>query len=276
MAGDMIITNDFVLINFPKTGSTFARQIITDLYLKKLKRNRIQKLANMLGVRKNYFLRELFLPKTEYLTEKGDQEDQHGRYVQMPEEFRQKPVLSVVRDPVVRNISFYEFGWWKRYYAAPLEEIKKLFPTFPDIDFQTYLKFQKYNSRYRDTGTDINDDIGEQTVQFIQYFFKRPREVFAKLNDEYIYSGVYRQDLPDMTLLTTETLNSDLYKYLLGCGFSRKEVGIVTTKGPVRPEQTKRKTEKERSAYLTDDLIRTIRHSERYLYRIYSDYGIVY
>jgi len=272
----MIITNDFVLINFPKTGSTFARQIISDIYLKKVDKNRTQRILSFLKIKKKYFYKELYLPKTEYLLSNGDVDDQHGRYVQVPAEHRSKPVLSIVRDPIIRNISFYEFAWWKKSFNAGLEEIMQSFPSFPDLDFVTYLRFQKFNSKYRDTGVGISEDIGEQTVQFIQYIFKNPKDVFKKLNDEYIYSGAYKSDLPELTLLSTENLNEELCRYLANFGFRKNELEFIKSRQPVRPEGTIRKSAEDRLEYLSHDLIKSIRHNERYLYRIYSDHGFAY
>lgn len=273
----MLITDYFVLINFPKTGSTFAREAISEIYKKrKEKLSLLRNILYLIGYRRGCFLKELYLPKIEFRNEKGGITDQHGHYEQIPDEFRNKPVLSIVRDPVVRNISFYEYGWWKENYNAPLEEIISNFPTFPELDFSTYLKFQKLNSRYRDTGVVITDEVGVQTINFIQFYFKDPAEAFKKLNDNYINKGEYKDDLPDLTLLRTEHLNEDLYSYLIKAGFSANELDFIKNKKPVRPEQTERKTEKGRYSYIDDYIREKIRYSERYLYKIYSDFGIEY
>lgn len=273
----MIITDQFVLLNFPKTGSTFARQAIIDLYeARRNSRGLITKLLEKSGLKKPPVFIELYLPRTEFREGCNSGVDQHGRFEQVPEQFRCLPVISIVRDPLKRNISFYEYGWWKTHPVAPMADIKKDFPTYPDLDFRTYLDYQNFNTRYRDTGRVIGEDVGNQTVHFIQFFFNNPREAFQKLGDEYIYSGAYKKDMPDITLLKSEQLNRQLYDFLLSCGFSARELDFINNKNPVRPEETKRKTDEERGQYLTADIIGMIRHKERYLYSIYQDFGIHY
>ena len=270
----MIITDKFVLLNFPKTGSTFARQAIADLYQKRQEnRGLLTRVLEKSGLLKSPLFLELYLPRTEFRDGYNSGVDQHGRYEQVPEQFKSKPVISVVRDPLNRNISFYEYGWWKDHAPALLEDIRREFPAFPDMDFRTYLDYQNFNTRYRDTGVAIPDDIGAQTVHFIQFFFKDPHAAFRKLNDEYIYSGAYKNDLPEISLLKSEQLNRQLYDYLLACGFTPVELDFINSKTPVRPEATLRKSDEERKQYLSADIVSLVRHRERYLYRIYADFG---
>lgn len=96
------------------------------------------------------------------------------------------------------------------------------------------------------------------------------------LNDDYIYSGAYRQDLPDLTLLSTENLNRELYNFLLQNGFSEKEINFVLEEERLRPGSTQRKDDETRKNYLTNNILKEIRYKERYLYRIYRDFGIDY
>jgi len=78
----MIITDDFVMLNFPKTGSSFAREALKRLYA-------------------NRNIIELMLPK---ITEKRyrDRVDQHGTFRQIPLAHKNKPVLSITRNPLSR------------------------------------------------------------------------------------------------------------------------------------------------------------------------------
>jgi len=271
----MLITDHFILINFPKTGSTFARQVICSLYRKKTSwRSLPSRLSALFGNDGGCFYEELFLPKTEFKQGFNSGMDQHGRYEQVPERFRGRPVLGIVREPVERNISFYEYAWWKKHTVAPMEEIKRAFPSFPDLDFDTYLDYQNFNTGYRDTGVTVGKDVGNQTVQFIQFFFKDPRQAFEKLDDDYIYSGAYKSDMPELTLLKTSTLNEELYGYLMNCDFDDEKLRFVLRKKPVRPEETQRGSEQERVKYLSDGMVEQIRYRERYLLRICADHGI--
>lgn len=274
-AKGMIITNHFVLINFPKTGTTFARQVISELYGEISGRQRLSdRLLALFGGGAAPFFKVLFLPKTEFRNGYNRDVDQHGRYEQVPVRYRSLPVLGIMREPVERNISFYEYGWWKTHTVAPMEEIKRVFPTFPDLDFASYLDYQNFNTGYRDTGVAVGDDVGNQTVQFIQFFFRDPRDAFSKLCDDYIYTGAYQRDMPDLTLLRTSALNEGLHDYLLKCGLSRESLEFVLKKHPVRPENTERSSEQDRRLYLADGMVEEIRYKERYLLKICADHGI--
>ena len=270
----MIITSRFVLINFPKTGSTFAREVVSGLYARR--RSKRTMMEKIFGTNSRNEFVELYLPNTEYRNGKNGTPDQHGRYEQVPKRYKNLPVLSVVRDPVVRNISLYEFGWWKQHPVAPVTDLKHRFPAWPDLDFETFMRHQCFNTKFRNTGIELDESIGNQTVQFIQYFFRNPLQTFRKLSDEYIYSGAYRNDLPDLTLLRSEQLNNELYSSLKSYGFSDNELEFINRKQPVRPDRTDRLSDEQRKGYLSDDIVRMIHHRERYLYRMYADFGIQY
>ena len=57
----MIITKDFVVINYPKTGSTFVRTVIKKLYEKRKTKNPIIKLGQRIGLIEPEII-ELILP----------------------------------------------------------------------------------------------------------------------------------------------------------------------------------------------------------------------
>lgn len=270
----MIITSRFVLINFPKTGSTFAREVVSGLYsVRRKKRTLAEK---FLGSSASNECIELYLPNTEFRNGENGASDQHGRYEQVPPQYKNLPVLSVVRDPVIRNISLYEFGWWKQHPVAPVTELQRRFPAWPDLDFETFMQHQGFNTKFRNTGVDLDESIGNQTVQFIQYFFRDPLQSFRNLSDEYIYSGAYRNDMPDLTLLRSEQLNNELRFYLVRCGFNDNELAFINRKQPVRPDRTDRLSDEQRKGYLSDEIVKMIHHRERYLYRMYADFGIQY
>ena len=271
----MIITDTFVMINFPKTGSSFARLAINRIYEQRRK-SPVSRILALAGFNRKGSCIELMLPQSEFSNHVNVPRHQHGRREQVPREYSHLPVLSIARDPVDRNISNYEFRWWADHPIAHVDVIRQRFPGFPDLSFTEYLDYQNFNTQFRDTGIDIADDIGNQTVQFIQFFFNNPKEAFRMLNDDYIYSGAYRQDLPDLTLLSTENLNRELYNFLLQNGFSEKEINFVLEEERLRPGSTQRKDDETRKNYLTNNILKEIRYKERYLYRIYRDFGIDY
>ena len=247
------------------------------MYLNEYKNlSNFQKIKFVFNFKKKPLFNEVFLPRTEFIKGYNSGVDQHGRYEHVPEKYKSKPVLSVARDPLIRNISFYEYGWWKKNTVAPLNIVKKYFPSFPDLEFNEYLDYQNFNTQFRDTGVVIGDNVGNQTIHFIQFFFKKTKYIFENLNDEFIYSGKYRNYLPELTLLKSENLNKELLEFLSVYWPDKDKLSFINSRDIVRPENTSRKSEIERMKYLTSDIINAVRYKERYLYKILSDFGIEY
>ena len=180
----MLITNDFILINLPKTGSTFARQVVSTLYAAKGgEYGLIKKFLCSLRGEEVPFCKELFLERTDFKESYNYKFlDQHGRYEQVPDKYKSRPVLSIVREPINRSLSFYEFGWWKNHPVVSVNEIRNAFPSFPDLDFPAFLEYQDFNIQYRDTGVPAPPDIGIQTITFIQFCFRNPKQAVARLS----------------------------------------------------------------------------------------------
>ena len=84
----MIVTKHFVMINFPKTGSSFARKVVKQAYENRERRldRRILRKARL----RPWPIRErrCFNPIRGY-------EDQHGRVEQIAESDRRKTVVSI-------------------------------------------------------------------------------------------------------------------------------------------------------------------------------------
>jgi hypothetical protein len=107
----MLVTPSFFLLNFPKTGSTFARvalkavhqppRLIRGLIRLGLMRPRVEDLKML----------PWFFTKDQ--TDAGSV-SQHGTYLQIPRKHRSKPVVSVVRDPFTRIVSFFEYRDWQK------------------------------------------------------------------------------------------------------------------------------------------------------------------
>lgn len=272
----MIITDKFVMINFPKTGSTFARKVLEELYLNEHSKttffNRL--ISNATG-NKPYFM-SIMLPEIEFPGKGITQFDQHGKWEQIPQHHKYKPVVSIVRNPYERYVSAYEFNLWKTYLVDSLENIKAKLPSFPDLSFEQYLDYQDLQIAYRFPENENEIDTGNQTAQFIQYFFKDPRKAFAKLCDDYIYSGDYKKDLPNVTFLRNENLNLDLWHYLLSQGYDKDRIAFVLTKGKIRPDDTYRSSDNERIKYYSEKSLKYVNWKERYLIKMYADFGISY
>lgn len=274
----MIITSKFVMINFPKTGSTFARQVLEELHQKMRARETLSdRIFYLLSVRKQSFFKSIMLPQTEFAGGKNAVSHQHGRWEQIPEPYKGKPVVSIVRNPLKRNISNYEYRWWADHPIPPLEVLMKEFPNFPNLSFEEYIKYQNFNIRYRLDGIELRADVGSQTIEFIQFFFKDPASIWPILDDDYIKSGNYREDMPsNITFLRTENLNEDLFGFLLQHDYHEEELAFILQKERLRPQNTDRSSDQERRNYLSAHVVDLVKRKERLLLNIYADHGVTY
>lgn len=80
----MLVTDSFVMLNYPKTGSSFARKVIKDLYARQPK-----------SWFRRRWCKELILPNIRTC----GADDQHGCYSQIPPQYRNREVMSIVRNP---------------------------------------------------------------------------------------------------------------------------------------------------------------------------------
>ena len=124
----MLITDDFVVINFPKTGSTYVRNRIKEVY------------QNLKFYHRKGKLIELLLPNIR--TKSGINNkivSQHGIYAQIPDKFEKREVISVVRNPYERLYSLYTFKWWAKIPSWDINLAKEKYRKYPDITFNEFV-----------------------------------------------------------------------------------------------------------------------------------------
>ena len=216
--GHVFISSHFVMLHFPKTGSSFARKALEAAYEKRRKRTNDPRLA----------WREEPSPNIR-VAGALHKKDQHGCFCQIPTEDLHKPIFSIVRHPFDRLVSMFKYRYWASVTQVPPEVISERFPAFPALSLEEYRRFQNLSISYR-LGFSLEQVcVGHQTVQFIQMFFREPRRVLEGLTDDYLDSVDFHQDMGDVTFLLTETLRSDLQSLLEGFGFSNPELEHIET-----------------------------------------------
>lgn len=265
----MIITDQFVILNFPKTGSTFVREVVGQLYQNRNKTNSVGKLLIKLGFKSTGF-KELLMPHPTIPNYK----DQHGTFTQIPKPHQEKHILSVVRNPYNRFDSQYRFKWWAQHPPLPVEVINSHFPTFPDISLDEFVLLRKLVSENLKTKYQIPDDIkiGDQTIQFMEMFFKNPTQVLRNLSNDYINSGLYKNDICKLTLLQQENLNEQLILFLNKYGFSDNELSFIRKHEKVNVTSTGEPNQ----IRFTETVINYVKTYEWILFKILSDLGINY
>jgi hypothetical protein len=254
----MLVTSQFVLINLPKTGSSFVRKVIKAIYAKRRWRWGADR-----------FLKELMLPPL-YAIGRGP--DQHGTLQQVPQAYRHLPVVSVVRNPYDKLLSMFEFRWWVAHPFLPLADVKQMFPHFPDLKLDEFIEMIDAHSA-RTLGGANPHSLGRQTIQFVRFFFNEPERVLSRLSDDYVESGAFRQDMGPVMLLRQERLNAELADFLAGFGYSEDELEICRRHPRVNPTA---RGVIARDLLWTSEAYEYVAVKERYLLKMIENLGIVY
>lgn len=220
----MLITDDFVYIHMPKTGGTFVTEVINRLHTTRAERWLSAYLPGK--ILKRIPNRILARMKKNLINE-----NKHGVCREIPESYRDRPILATVRNPYDRWVSQYEFKWWMRYpppwwneYPRDLKEIQRMYPHFPDLSFEEYLGMWNFivSKELKSLGIDGDEGFGVQTWQFVEFFFKDPQAILPMLDEDYIASQRYKSDMFDkICFIKTGQLNQELYDFLLNVGYTK-------------------------------------------------------
>ena len=228
----MLITSRFVILNLPKSGSSFVRSVVKAIYRRRCAGR--GRLARWLpgGAGPDCALRELMLPNIRL---PGGARDQHGTAAQIPRRYRDRAIVSVVRDPYDKAVSEYRFRWWATHPPLAAAVLHEHFPAFPDLDFDEFLRLWEFVAARKAAtlGAPAPADIGNLTVEFVQFFFRDPAAVLARLDDGYLASGAFRADMVPVAFLRQEQLNAELAEFLAGHGFAADEVAVARDHPPV-------------------------------------------
>ena len=270
----MLITDQFVMLNLPKTGSTFARTVVKELHENRLSRRPLLiRLLQRLHVMEYPVCRDLLLPNIK-LKGVSAEPDQHGTYSQIPYEYQDLPVISVVRNPYSRFMSGYEFRWWEAHPPINRLLLAEHFPNFPDLSVDDIVRLNELDVVHsRLGGKKPNAEVGIQTIQFIQMFFKNPDMALENLTDDYLDSDEVMSDIAEITFLRQEHLNEDLAAFLSRVGYSEEEVNYVRSRERVNVTPSRNL---DRNALWTPTSLKYVKRGERMIFRVLEAKGIVY
>jgi len=260
----MVITDKFVFVHEPKTGGTFVRKALYDLHHRSRPRGILSLILNRTpkGTRSYHEL-----------------SNYHGTCHDIPKSESHKPILSIVRNPFDLYVSFFYFGWWRTHPEDSYDDIelvKRQFESFPHLSFEDFLILA--NTRFDDfqlighNNMPHDERPGWYTTRFVRYYFRNPETVYPLINDEYIASKRYRNDMFNVHFMRTHNLNEDLYRYLLSMDFSSSEVKFVLDMERLRPEEEEiRRPDYDWTKYYTPKLNEYVLKKEKLLFSIFSD-----
>jgi hypothetical protein len=257
------------MLNFPRTGSSFARKVLKRLYI--ARESRIHRLLARMGIC-NPSVMDVKMPK---IDEDLDYKikDQHGTLRQIPREHRSKPTVSIARSPFSRYLSLYSFRWWEKYPPVECQKILEQYPHFPNLSFSEYYEMTHVHGRKNRLHHIVPKvELGFHTIQFIQFYFKDPEATLNKINDNYIDNEQFRDDMGAITFLHQENLNSELKEFLLRIGMKQKELQFIDSMEKVNVTEKKEEEVNYREFYSYKSIAKKVLEREKLLFKIFPEY----
>ena len=262
----MVITDSFVFVHQPKTGGHFVRAALNEAcrledadFLSRLMRR-----VRLAGGR---FVMEV--------------DPFHGTCHAIPEKQRGKPILSAVRSPFEYYVSQYHYGWWITHPEdcfSDMTAVRAGFPNFPDLRFEEFLmclnRFDKHFERLNPHGRTRNEELGLCSAQFISFYFKEPNDSYASLDlDGPIDS--WPSKMFDVRFLRTESLNDDLYDFLISVGYRRRNVSFIKDKSRVIPSaQNTTQRSGDYMSYYSDFAREFVLNKDLLLFKLFPEFLI--
>ncbi|MFZ1694489.1 MAG: hypothetical protein WAT74_14935 [Flavobacteriales bacterium] len=261
----MIITERFVMLNFPKTGSSFARQVVKQAHFHHPPSLR-QRIGWRLGAPQR-MLKDVLVKPNLFNAEQAARakEVAHGAYSQIPVEHRNKTIVTVVREPMARLVSLYEFKAWAKALSG-IDAVHAAFPQFPELSFAEYFDLQMGAAYQASIPPGMRTEVGPLTLQFIRMFAHDPLRTALALHDGLDLRREWRAHFPRIHFLRNEHLNAQLRSFLLGQGYTRESLRFIDQKERVN------RTDRSQARYFTPAMMQEVRHRERFFYQLFPDY----
>lgn len=252
----MILTRKFVFIHMPKTGGTF----VSDVLKRVVRHPRGGSFFERLGRR----LSEPWILDVK----------KHGTLREIPEPWRDRPVLSVIRNPYDRLVSIYEFDWWKTKPPpwVDFRELRRRWPTWPEVTFEQFQEGFQLFRKLKAPGLPPEKQPGTLTEQFVRFYFREPEKAFARIDDAYVAGRGWEKDMNPVEFLRMEDLNQGLHDALLKFGWPEQEVEFILCIGRIRPPKSKKTPRPKWEDYYTPESRALVRRRERLLFAMFPDY----
>lgn len=264
----MLVTRTFVLLNNPKTGSSFCRTVLKEIHAERARRRSMVRRAMS---RSDDSLVELLLPNIKVAH--NQERDQHGTWSQIPEEYRDREVASVVRNPYDRFLSMYQFRWWEKHPPVPADVLMQELPHFPDLSLDDFVTLNELAVRHGRMSDGGEVRLGNQSAQFIQMFFRNPSAVLERATRPDVEPAELAAELAPITFLRQENLNHDFASFLARHGYTDAEVDYARTRPPVN---VTRAGGSDRRSMWTPTALDYVGSDERFLIETLNGVGIRY
>ncbi|MEZ5662324.1 MAG: hypothetical protein R3E94_02175 [Burkholderiaceae bacterium] len=204
----MLITHDFVMLNYPKTGTTFTRAVLKQLYG--------DAIEEILG-------RNPMNPHSV-------PDSPHLAVSQIPARYADLPIVSIHRNVFDRYVSLWQFKWYTHDHPSVQEAARALYPSFPDLSLEQYLGMANRVQKARllaSLGFEPTDRIGFQSVQFIVFYARDPKTC---LRDAIANPDLdLRRYVPEIHFLRQSMLRQDLTAFLASTPVGPAATDVIRT-----------------------------------------------
>lgn len=253
----MVVTERFVYVHMPKTGGSFVEAVLRRLALESgemhIDAATLQGRAILGG------------------------QDQHQTVAQIPEAFRDLPVLFTIRNPFDHLVSFFTFGWWKRHVGDTFDEarIRARHPHYPELSFDEYLRSNYDWDLLADSYAIAKRlrvaDAGPLTWDYSRFLSAAPERLMESGRSDR-ETAIERAEFGKIHFLPMERLNQGLHEFLLGQGHSRAQLEFLLGMKKVYPLGGERRNDSHWQQWYTPDLIRLVYERERRLFDLFPGY----
>lgn len=269
----MIITDDLVFINYPKTGSTFVRQVFNELHFNKIKPIRkLQKVISNLGINTAY--RNFSVHKAPNIRASGNPNrwmvpNEHGLRSQIPVSSQGKPIYSVKRNLFEQLVSLYLYGDWKISRINKKGHEEK-YPNFPELSFEEFINFNyEFSSLGKHEWIKNMPNLSPFAMNYILFFSSNPFDILNNWNP--VNEKTFLRELIEINFIDNKNLNNGLYSTLKKHGYSEEKISYIIEKGKVN------QTIKNRNSYQSfyskfPGLKEKIIERESFILSIYPEY----
>ncbi len=264
----MIVTDDTVLLNMPKTGSSFARECLKEVYQRKISSlPTVQKILYKAKFKKKPFLKEIMVKRAGISSP-----DQHGGYSDIPLKYRNRKIISVIRDPQELLLSDYTYEWWKENSVPDKSVLEKMFPSFPDLSLKEYIDYRNFKLNEK---LGKKPKIGFMTHSFVRMFSKNPQTCLQSINDiSSVSHDFLERYMAPVHFLKNESLNQDLFGYLSQLNYKQENIEFILKKRKVNITQSSKKDGRE--SLIDASVLSYLEEKEAFLYRFLNLLGFSY
>jgi hypothetical protein len=257
----MVITDRFVFVHQPKTGGTFVASVLARIHEARLGDGWLARLR----------VRWVGCPG---FADTRHQGTKHGTCNEIAPPHRHKPIVATVRNPYDRLVSRYEFRWWERHPKQDAEQIRRWYPSYPELTFEQFVDLG-YNRMPAARQKIVSAGrVGPETRQFVHFFGRKPREMLSALDDGFIAGGGYREQLYPVRFLRTDRLNADLHGFLLETGYPPDAIAFILDAPKVLPGKRDGRKGRSWREYYTPELKALVRSREKLLFAMFPEFDV--